>query len=193
MNTTRRTLRPLMLLLAATLGALTLASCSSGQDPTYTPAAYYQTVNGVNDCYYAASPAEVTSLIAAGLCPANSVAVAMPLTWDEEYFDYYSNPVYYDTYMPVSYRSHYTSVTIVTFKSRYSAQITKMSSKAVYKSSAGGTVSGSKVNTKYFGSGSRTTKSYGGGSRSGSSGTSKSGTSSGSRSGSRSYSGGSRH
>jgi hypothetical protein len=196
MNKPSRLVRLLIALLAAIVGALTLAGCdsSSGQDPTYTPAAYYQTISGVNDCYYVDDSAEVTALISAGLCPVHSVAVLAPLSWQEEYFSYYSSPAYYDTYMPVSYRSHYTSVTIISFRKTYSKQISVASSKAVYKSSAGGTVSGSKVNTKQFGGGTRSATTYGGGSRNG--GTSKSGTYSGSKSGYGSGSrsgGGSRH
>lgn len=140
-----RTARLFAALLAATVGAITLAGCgstSSGQAATYTPAAYYQTIGGVNDCYYAASPTEVTNLIAAGLCPANSVATVMPLSWDEEYFSYYSSPSYYNTYMPVSYRTHYTHVTIVSFSKTYSTAIKTASAKATYKSSTGKTVTG---------------------------------------------------
>lgn len=181
-------IRRVALAVVGTAILATMAACDpSAGSATYTPAAYYQTIGGVNECYYADDPGEVTDLIQAGLCPANSVATIMPLAWEEEYWDYYSSPAYYDTYMPVRYRSRYTSVTIVHFSRTYSKQISTMSSKAVYKSSAGGTVSGSKVNTKYFGSGSRATKTYGGGSRSG--GTSYSG----SKSSSRSYGSGSRH
>ena len=161
-----RIARLFTVVLAAIVGATTMAGCgstSSGQAATYTPAAYYQTVGGVSDCYYAAAPAEVTNLIAAGLCPANSVATVMPLSWEEEYFSYYSSPSYYNTYMPVSYRANYTHVTIVSFSKTYSKQISTASSKAVYKSSTGGTVKGStsklKFGTTTSGSGSGTSKS----------------------------------
>lgn len=152
------------------------AGCNldDGSDAVYTPAAYYQTVGGVNDCYYVSTPAEAVDLMSQGLCPAHSVPTLMPVYWEEEYYSYYSSPAYYDTYVPASYRSRYTSVTITMFKTKYSKQISTASSKAVYKSSTGGTVTGNKVATKSFGSGSRTTKSYGGGSRSNSGTTSKS-------------------
>lgn len=154
---------------AAVMGANALAGCGlDTSDPTYTPASYYQSVNGVNDCYYVTSPAEVQALIQAGDCPTNSVATLMPVYWEEEYYSYYSSPAYYNTYVPASSRSIYVKYTIVSFKSKYSSGITKYSSKATYKSSAGGTVSGSKVSSKSYGGGSRVSSGsgYGGGSRS---------------------------
>lgn len=165
--------RFLIALLATALAGATLTACSDDSDPSYTPAAYWQTVGNVHECYYVDDTQEVYNLIAAGLCPAGSIPTLAPLTWQEEYWSYYSSPAYYNTYMPVAYRSHYTSVTVISFSRTYKTQISAASSKAVYKSSAGGTVSGSKVNAKQFGSGSRSSTSYGGGSRSGSS-TSKS-------------------
>lgn len=169
--TINRRMRLISATLAAALAGATLAGCSLSDDgdPSYTPAAYYQTVGNVYECYYTTTTQEAYSLIAAGLCPAGSMPTRMPLSWEEEYWDYYSSPVYYNTYLPASYRSTYTHVTIVHFSSTYRTQIKTAASRAVYKSSSGGTVAGSKVNTKQFGSGSRTTKSYGGGSRSGSS------------------------
>jgi len=163
--------RLLLALLAGALFAATLTACSSdgNSDASYTPAAYYQTVGNVYECYYADDTQEAYNLIAAGLCPAGSIPTQMPLSWEQEYFGYYSSPAYYNLYMPAAYRSHYTSVTVVHFSSTYRSQISAASSKAVYKSSKGGTVAGSKVNTKQLGGGSRSGTSYGGGSRSGSS------------------------
>lgn len=166
--TINRRMRLLAVALTAAVGTGTLTACASGDsDPSYTPAAYYQTVGNVYECYYVDDTQEVSNLIAAGLCPAGAIPTLAPLTWREEYWSYYSSPAYYNTYMPVAYRSHYTSVTVVRFSSTYKTQISAASAKAVYKSSSGATVAGSKVNTKQFGSGSRTTTSYGGGSRSG--------------------------
>ncbi len=165
-----KTIRRNITLAVGALAMTGLVGCgASSGDPSYTPAAYYQTVGDVNDCYYVTSPAEAASLISAGLCPAGSVAYQMPVSWEEEYYDYYSSPAYYNTYIPVSSRSIYVNYTRVSFHTKYSTQITKASSKAVYKSSSGGTVSGSKVAIKSFGGGSRTSSGsgYGGGSRSG--------------------------
>lgn len=180
----------LSLLLAALATLCGCGSISGGDDPTYTPAAYYQAVNNVYECYYLTSTQEAYNLMAAGLCPQGSMPTPMPMSWEEEYWDYWSSPAYYNTYIPTTYRSHYTSVTIVTLNhsSSFQRNVSTLSSKALYKSSAGGTVSGSKVSTTSFGGGSRTAKSYGGGSRSNSNSSS-----SGSRSGySSSYGGGSR-
>lgn len=168
MRSIRRTLRLIPALLTAAIAAVTLSACGSSSNPTYAPAAYWQTVGNVHECYYTTTPQEAYNLVAAGLCPAGSIPTLMPVSFEEEYFDYYSSPAYYDTYMPVSYRSTYAHVTVVHFSTTYRTQIKAASAKAVYKSSSGGTVSGSKVNTKSFGSGSRSTTSYGGGSRSGS-------------------------
>jgi len=128
----------------------------------------------VYDCYYTTTTQEAYNLIAAGLCPAGAIPTPMPLSWEQMYWSYWSSPAYYNTYLPASYRSTYTHVTIVHFSTAYRTQIKDASAKAVYKSSAGGTVTGSKVNTAQFGGGSRTTKSYGGGSRSGGSSSYKS-------------------
>lgn len=183
MTTTRR-VRLILAVLAASLFGTVLTACGSddGSDPSYTPAAYYQTVGNVYECYYADDMQEAYNLIAAGLCPAGSIPTAMPLSWEQEYWPYYSSPAYYNTYMPAAYRSRYTHITIVHFSTTYRTQIKTASARAVYKSSTGGTVTGSKVNTTQFGSGSRTAKSYGGGSRSGGSSSSFKSSYSGSRS-----------
>jgi len=158
-------------LLAAAL-IVSTAACGSGygdDDATYTPAAYYQTVGNVYECYYADDTQEAYNLIAAGLCPAGAIPTRMPLSWEQEYWGYYSSPAYYSVYMPAAYRAHYTHVTVVSFSRTYRTQISAASSRAVYRSSSGGTVAGSKVNSARFGGGSRSSVSYGGGSRSGSS------------------------
>jgi len=171
MRSIRRTLRLIPALLIGAMFATGVAACggsSDDSDPTYAPAAYWQSVSNVRECFYMDDTQEAYNLIAAGLCPAGSIPTPAPLTWRETYWSYYSSPAYYNTYIPVGYRTHYTSVTVVSFSRTYKTQISSLSSKAVYKSSSGGTVSGSKVNTKSFGSGSRSTQSFGGGSRSGS-------------------------
>jgi uncharacterized membrane protein YgcG len=174
--------RRVAVLMAGAVFAGTLAACGSSDDSaaaTYTPAAYWQSVNNVRECYYVQDAQEAYNLMAAGLCPVGSIPTPMALSWEEAYWDYYSSPAYYNTYVPVSYRTRYRSVTVVHFSTTYRTQIKTASAKAVYKSSAGGTVTGSKVNTKQFGSGSRSTTSYGGGSRGGSGSGSSSSRSSG--------------
>ncbi|HEX4789971.1 MAG TPA: hypothetical protein VH372_16010 [Actinospica sp.] len=86
----------------------------------------------------------------------------MPLGWQETYWDYYSSPVYYNTYIPVSRRSHYTSVTVVSFSSKYKTQISSLSAKGRYEGSDGTKTSGSSK-LKYSGSGSGTGSVHGGG------------------------------
>lgn len=179
---------------------LTLVSACSGSQPvSYTPAAYGQ--NGV--CYYVNTPAEVTALQAAGLCPRSWVAGPMPMSWLDMYYPYYDSGAYYNLYVPARLRATYIH-TEHTYYVTHSSAIRSASSKAVYKSSSGGTVRGSTIIKSKsitgsgsagtsFGSGKRssttTTNSggnYGGGKRSstisGTSGQRSSGFSGGSRS-----------
>lgn len=153
-------------LAAGAAGVLLLAALggcgSSGSDVTYRPAAYGESIGGVYRCYYVDDPSEVVSLIAAGLCPASSVAYPMPLGWEETYWGYYSSPAYYNTYIPVARRSHYSSVTVVAFATKYKTQISSLSSKGEYEGSDGKKVSGSSK-LKYSGSGSGTGAVHGGG------------------------------
>jgi hypothetical protein len=129
--------------IAAVLGAGTAACSSAGQGTAYRPAAYGVQVGSVYDCYFVDDIGEVTDLVRAGLCPANSVATVMPISWEEEYWSYYSSTAYVNTYMPSQYRNHFDSVTVVTFSSRYKSQITTASAHAVYSPVGGGkTVTG---------------------------------------------------
>ena len=162
-------LRRIALALSGAMLLATTAACgpmsASASSATYTPAAYYQTVGGVADCYYVDTSAEVADLISAGLCPVRSVATRMPLSWEEEYWSYYSSPAYYDDYMPVSYRKTYASVTVVHFSSTYSKQIKTASVKATYKSSTGKTVSGAGTSSLKYGTSTAKSKTvHGGGS-----------------------------
>jgi len=153
---------------AALLGAAPTACSVGGDTPaTYTPAAYWQSVDNIRECFYVDDTQEAYSLMDAGLCPAGSMPTQMPADREAEYWSYYSSPAYYNTYVPVSYRTRYTRVTVASFSRAHSTQITSLSSKAVYTSSKGGTAAGSKVNAAQFGGGSRSSQSYGGGSRNG--------------------------
>lgn len=167
---------------AVAVGLLTAGcgSLGSGQAVTYAPAAY-----GANgQCYYVSSPAEAVALQQAGLCPRSWIPAPMPLSWEEEYYDYYDSPAYYGTYVPAGYRTVYVSRER-SFGTRYRTTIVTLSRSATYRSSSGGTVKGSTVTGKTrFGSGcsfSCAGTKYGSGSLR--SGSSKTGTSSGSRSG----------
>ena len=137
--------------LAAAAIASTLAGCAhthhvavvTTQPASYAPAAYGQQIGNTFDCYYVDSPAEVTSLMAAGLCPANAVPMMMPLTWRETYAYYYDSPGYYNTYIPVARRTTYVNVTVVNFNKQYGSQIKSASANATYKSNTGTVVKGS--------------------------------------------------
>jgi hypothetical protein len=175
-----------VLTVVAVIGAA-VAGCGSNTPVTYSPAAYG--ANGT--CYYLNSPAEVTALQNAGLCPRSWVAGPMPLAWEEMYYPYYSSPAYYDTYVPVSVRHVYVT-RVTTFGSTHSSAIKTQSARATYKSSTGKTVTGQTVTVSKakFGSGT-VSKSLGGGSGRVGSGTSgKTGSGSVSRSGTSGRAGG---
>lgn len=187
-------------LIAGLVSLLSVAGCGSGSGSgsgpaTYAPAAY----GAPGHCYYIQDPAEAIALEQAGLCPRGWVPTLAPLYWQQEYWPYYSSPAYYSHYVPARYRTAYVTRER-TFGRSYRSAIAIRSRAAVYRSSAGGTVKGSKVLTSRarFGSGTAGV-SYGGGKRSGTSGYSgsrsrsgSSGGSFGSRSGSGSFGGGSR-
>jgi predicted small lipoprotein YifL len=177
--------RPLILtlVLAAAAALVSLAACGSSQPVTYAPAAY-----GVpGHCYYVYSRAEAYALQAAGYCPRSWVPTRAPMSWQEEYWDYYDSPAYYTHYVPARVRTIYVKKEAA-FGLSYRGAIASRRSSAVYRSSSGTLVKGTRVSKARFGSGtsfgSAGTR-YGGGSRF----KSGSGTSSGSR-GSRSSSGG---
>jgi hypothetical protein len=158
-------------LLAGFIAAAVLAGCSSGptgatQAVTYAPAAY-----GVpGHCYYVNYPAEATALIAAGACPRGWVPTQAPLSWEEEYADYYDSDAYVATYVPAADRVTYRS-TQTTFYTRYKVTIVTAEKSAVYKSSTGATVKGYTGSAMKFSGGNGSAVRNGGGSaRSGSGG-----------------------
>lgn len=130
------------LVLAAAAGCGSAFDSDGSAPAYYTPSAYYQTVNNVYECYYINSIDEAYALENAGLCPRYAIPTLMPISWEEMYWDYYSSPAYYNTYVPASFRRTYVNVTCVHFHQTYSSQITSLSKKAVYKSSKGGTFVG---------------------------------------------------
>jgi uncharacterized membrane protein YgcG len=154
----------LMTVLVGVTAVAGLTAC--GGTTTYTPAAYGQTYGGAFHCYFVDDPAEATALIAAGLCQPHSVATVMPLWWHEEYYPYYSSPAYYGRYVPANHRTVFIH-TQTTFGRTYSSAIRSYSSRAVYKSSTGGTRTGNKIGKAEFGSGTSfggSGQRYGGGS-----------------------------
>ena len=140
----------ILALVSLALAAAALAGCGSSQPVTYTPAAY-----GVpGHCYYVDDPAEAYALRAAGLCPHSWAPTVMPLAWHEQYYGYYDSPAYYGHYVPAGARTGYVRQQ-TSFGHAYHTVIAKASKTATYRSSAGGTVSGSKITVSKakFGSG----------------------------------------
>lgn len=126
----------LALSMATSVGVAATAACT-GTNTTAVPVNGTPTAFGVQDgpifdCYYADDPQEVTNLINAGYCPFGSAAVAMPLTWRETWWAYYSSPRYYNTYIPPAYRVHYSTVYVVSFQRTYKTQITAAERNARY-------------------------------------------------------------
>jgi hypothetical protein len=179
--------RRLAILIAGLFAVLlALSGCSKSKPVAYAPTAYGMQVGGVFQCYYVDSPAEVQTLIARGLCPPGSVPTHMPESWLNEYFAYYDSPAYYNTYVPVAYRTRYVG-TYHTYYTQHASVIDAASKSATWMGSNGKTVSGSKVDTAKmkFSTGSGSNSTMGGGSlRGGSSGGSVSGASGGTSGGS---------
>lgn len=153
MPTARRRMAALS---AAAITATLMAGCAhhhavavvTTQPASYAPAAYGQQVGNAFDCYYVQYPAEVTSMVAAGLCPANSVPTLMPIAWHEMYDSYYDSDFYTTTYVPVAYRTTYRTAYVgvnSTFYKTYHVQITTQSKNATYKSNTGTIVKGSAI------------------------------------------------
>lgn len=152
--------------LATAVAAAVLAGCSSSPTPTstqavvtYAPAAYGVT----GHCYYIDYPAEATALIAAGLCPAAWLPTRAPLSWEQEYADYYDSDAYVDDYVPATDRVSYRS-TQTAFYTKYKITIITAEKTAVYKSSTGATVKGYTGSAMKFSGGNGSTAQLGGGS-----------------------------
>lgn len=173
-----KTIRRIALLVALAIAATTVTACGPMDDPTYTPAAYYQTVGNVYECYYLTVPAEAEALKAAGLCPSGAIDTPMPLAYQETYWPYWSSAAYDDEFIPVAQRSTFVHVTVVRCNRNPSfvSGVSRYSATATYRGSNGSTVRGySSVRTSgftatsprsaTFGGGARSVQTYGGGSR----------------------------
>jgi len=172
MNVPRRRLAAVLAVIAVVLGVIAGMAACGGPAPIYagnsplTPTAYYVTTGGHNYCYYADDIDEVAALESAGLCPPGSTAQAMPLTWRETYWAYYSSAAYYNTYIPVAYQSHYSTVYVVNFNKQYGSQISAAEKNATYKDASGKTYKGSQIPTAkmtFGGGNARVVSTFGGG------------------------------
>lgn len=149
--------------LAAAIGT-GLTACGDGTPVAFMPQAYGE--NG--HCYYVQYPAEVQTLYANGLCPRTWTPMLMPLAWHTMYASYYDAPAYYNTYIPVSYRSYYSHTYVVTFQRTYSTQIYAASSRAKWRGTNGSIKTG-RVTTFNSGNTGKVKSYYNGGSGSSSS------------------------
>ena len=107
--------------------AAVAVAVSGPSAPASAYASYGQYVGSSFNCYYVQSTAEVATDIALGYCPAHSVAVHVPLGWEESHWYIYDSDTYINRVIPVSSRSTYRSYT-VNFGKTYSSSISGYSS-----------------------------------------------------------------
>jgi hypothetical protein len=88
------------------VAAAALVACS-GHSPTYVAQPLPDAYGEGGHCYYVSSVAEVAALQARGDCPSNWTPMLMPAAWHARYYWYYDTPRYYNTYVPVAYRTTY--------------------------------------------------------------------------------------
>jgi len=127
------------------LSLLLLTACGQSAGAYYVPPAYGQN----NQCYYVNDPIEVTGpggLYDAGLCPRTWTPYLMPVTYHYMYAAFYDSPAYYQSYVPVSYRTTYTTY-VTTFEKSpdYQKNESQYASQATWKDNKGKTVPGSTV------------------------------------------------
>jgi hypothetical protein len=95
------------LVAAASVG--TLAACGTTHHAVVVtsqaaPVGYGMAAYGQNgQCYYIDDPQEARNLIAAGLCQPGWQPYPMPLSWHEEYLNYYNSAAYLN-YVPAVYQ-----------------------------------------------------------------------------------------
>lgn len=152
-------MKKLLGVVAAVLALSSVTACSASYA---TPAAYGDS----GHCFYVDSPAEVSALQHAGLCPVNWVAYPAPVWYRARYADYLAAPVYYNAYVPATVRTTYVSHVTVWNKSNSSAIQTQRV--AVSNSRSSYSPGNARSSDRAGGSGSRV--SVGGSSRSFSSG-----------------------
>lgn len=76
--------------------------------------------------------------------------ISMMFLWHLMYHSWYGAPAYYNSYVPVSYRTTYVTNYVTHFDSTYTSQEKTAEKKATYKTSSGKTVTGDKVSPKRF-------------------------------------------
>lgn len=116
-----------------------LTACGN-DSVAYRPAAFGEN----NQCYYVEDPLEVVALQNAGLCPRTWAPTLMPLFWHQQYAYYYDYPGYYNTFVPVGFRTTYVTH-VHTFEKTYASDIKSASKSAKFKGSNGKTVTGNKI------------------------------------------------
>lgn len=159
--------------LVATASLATLAACGTthhavvvtSQPAQAVAAGYGMTAYGQNgQCYYIDDRQEALNLIAAGLCQPGWQPYPMPLSWHEEYLDYYNSPTYL-TYVPVSYRSGWLNQwgPRSTWYQQNKTTIVVVQKNAVYKDSSGKPVAATAIPSSKmsFGAGVKPSMSFG--------------------------------
>lgn len=152
-----KNVRALIVALMLAIVGLSLSACSSGNsgytDDGYTMTAYGPTVNGVAYCGYVISPAECAGRpgmpylmpTSYSYYPGDTSLAAQLFLWHLTYHSYYSSPTYYNSRVPVSYRTTYVTNYVTPFDHRYSSMEHSYQSKATYRNSSGRTVTGDRI------------------------------------------------
>jgi hypothetical protein len=120
------------------------------RDNYYRPASFGEN----NQCYYMQTQAEAEMLIREGLCQPTWRPAQAPFSWQTRYMPYYSSAEYRDYYVPASTRKVYAIYTRE-FNTKWSSEIKKSQSSAVYVDNKGKTADGNTVPRGQFGGGVR--------------------------------------
>lgn len=156
--------KTLYALVAVALAAVGLTACG-GQPVTYTPAAAAWGNAGLHQCYMPLGVPQSSwqaieqRYIASHYCQAGWTPIYMPQQTYMAYYPYWSSGVFYNHYLPASYRTVYVSYE-TNYGRTYHSQILSAERTATYKGSNGKTTTYNKIKTgggtrSSFGTGTR--------------------------------------
>lgn len=153
-----------------------LSACGSDDDQSIRPSAYGPTISGHASCAYVVSPQEcatsgvpqaywyqMPSTQPVGYSDTSSDLLSQMFLWHMIYqSSWYSQPGYYNTYVPASYRTTYVTQYVTPFNRSYGSRLTSYNSRAKFVDSAGKPVPPNKVTTTRINTPPRTTSNSGG-------------------------------
>lgn len=145
----------------ATLG---LSACGGSQPVQYTPSLAAFGSSTLSQCYMPLSVPQSywqsieQQYIQRGWCHAGWAPTYIPMSMYETYYPYYSSPVFYNTYIPMGYRTGYISYEH-SFGTTYRTQIATLDRTASYRGTNGKTTTYNNIKS---GGGTRSSFSSGG-------------------------------